>query len=1103
MPGAPTKLNPLAKGVRKNMPKRTDIKSILVIGSGPIVIGQACEFDYSGNQALRALRAEGYRTILVNSNPATIMTDPESADAVYIEPLTPEFVEKVIAKEKPDALLPTMGGQTALNLAVELWKRGVLQKYKVELIGANIDAIKKAEDRELFRQAMLKAGLDCAKSRTVKSLEEGEATLKEIPFPIILRPSFTLGGEGGGIAHNREEFVQILKRGLELSPMHEVLMEESLIGWKEYELEVVRDKNDNVIIVCSIENFDPMGVHTGDSITVAPAQTLTDAEYQRLRDQSIRIIREIGVDTGGSNIQFAINPVNGRVIVIEMNPRVSRSSALASKATGFPIAKIAARLAVGYSLNELLNDVTRTTPASFEPTLDYVVVKIPRFDFEKFRNATPILNTTMKSVGEVMAMGSTFKEAFMKALGSMENRQTWLKETEFDNAPLTPERRADLLQFLRKSHYQRLFYTASALRQGISVEEIYKITGYDPWFLHQLTEILAAEKQLRELGEAGDGLAQLKGDKELFGRAKAFGFTDRNLAELLGATEQQVHRVRWEINLHPEYRAVDTCAAEFEAFTPYLYSTYQNSWREPPIPREVEPEKARANSVMILGGGPNRIGQGIEFDYCCVHGAMALRELKHKVVMVNCNPETVSTDFDISDRLYFEPVTAESVLEIARMEKPLGAIVQFGGQTPLKIAHALENGGLPILGTSVDSIDQAEDRERCEALAKSLGLKQPENGIARTVDEAVSVAKALGFPVLVRPSYVLGGQAMKVAYSETTLRQYAQDALVVSEGRPLFMDRFLRDAVEVDVDVICDGETTVVGGVMEHIEEAGIHSGDSSCAIPPYSLPPKMIERIRHAACELALAFKVRGLMNAQFAVQGDDLYLLEVNPRASRTVPFVSKAVGKPLAKIAAQVMLGKPLASFGLPAALDENLTQFHVKGAVFPFHRFDRTDTILGPEMRSTGEVMGRAPTFGGAFAKSLIANSMKLPHGGRVFVSVRNEDKPTALMVARELTKRGIRLFATSGTQTFLTSHGIPAELVKKVKEGSPHCVDILKLREFDLVINTTSDEQAVLDSYTIRRTALEAKIPCLTAISEAMALVKALEIPESELEVAPL
>ncbi len=1084
------------------MPKRTDIKSILVIGSGPIVIGQACEFDYSGNQALRALRAEGFRTILVNSNPATIMTDPDSADAVYIEPLTPEFVAKVIEKERPDALLPTMGGQTALNIAVKLWELGVLQKFDVELIGANIEAIRKAEDRELFRQTMIKAGIDIPKSITVKNVEEGVKALEQIPFPIILRPSFTLGGEGGGIATNRDEFLTMIARGIELSPVHEVLMEESLIGWKEYELEVVRDRADNVIIICSIENLDPMGVHTGDSITVAPAQTLTDSEYQRMRDQAIRVIREIGVDTGGSNIQFATHPATGRVIVIEMNPRVSRSSALASKATGFPIAKIAARLAVGYTLNELMNDVTKTTPASFEPTLDYVVVKIPRFDFDKFREATPVLNTAMKSVGEVMAMGATFKEAFLKALASMENRFTWLKETEWDAQPLTDARKRELLQKLGVAHYQRIFFAASALRQGVTIQEVANASGFDPWFLHQITQILAAEKELKAIADARSAF---RADRTLLARAKSFGFSDRWLSELTKIPETELRALRWELGLHPEYRAVDTCAAEFEAHTPYLYSTWQNAHLPAPVPREVNAAGASdGRSVMILGGGPNRIGQGIEFDYCCVHGAMALRETGKRVVMVNCNPETVSTDFDISDRLYFEPVTAESVLEITRVEKPLGAIVQFGGQTPLKIAHALETGGLPILGSSVDTIDAAEDRARCEDVAKKLGLKQPENGTVRTIDEAVSLARTLGFPLLVRPSYVLGGQAMKIAYSEESLRRYAQDAMVVSEGRPLFMDRFLRDAVEVDVDVLCDGETTVVGGVMEHIEEAGIHSGDSSCAIPPFSLPPSMTERIRRAACDLALAFHVKGLMNAQFAVQGEDLYLIEVNPRASRTVPFVSKAVHQPLAKIAAKVMAGAKLKDFQLPFALDERLNQFHVKGAVFPFHRFDKTDTILGPEMRSTGEVMGRASTFGAAFAKSLIGNSMRLPKSGsRVFLSVRDEDKTIALMVARELVRKGISVFATGGTHKHLQEHGVSSQLVKKVKEGSPHCVDLLRLREIDLVINTTSDEAAVHDSYAIRRTALESKIPCFTAISEAMALMKALDVNEADLSVEPL
>ncbi len=1084
------------------MPKRTDIKSVLVIGSGPIVIGQACEFDYSGNQALRALRAEGFRTILVNSNPATIMTDPETADAVYIEPLTVNFLEKVIAKEKPDAILPTMGGQTALNLTVELAEKGILEKYGVELIGANIKSIKKAEDRELFRKAMISAGLDVPKSRTVKTLEEGLETVRDIPFPVILRPSFTLGGEGGGTATNEQEFRQFLQRGLELSPVHEVLVEESLIGWKEYELEVVRDHKDNVIIVCSIENFDPMGVHTGDSITVAPAQTLTDVEYQVLRDQAIRVIREIGVDTGGSNIQFAVNPKTGRVIVIEMNPRVSRSSALASKATGFPIAKIAARLAVGYTLDELLNDVTRSTPASFEPTLDYVVVKIPRFDFDKFRDSTPVLNTTMKSVGEAMAMGSTFKEAFLKALASMENRFTWLKPTEYDLTPFTEAKKKELLQFLKTSHYLRFLYAASALRQGVSAQEVYAASYFDPWFLQQLEEILSAEKEIKQLGSKG--LQQFEKNPEAFGRAKAMGFSDKYLSELFGCDEKEVRALRHKLHLHPQYRAVDTCAAEYEAFTPYLYSTYQNCWRSPPIPAEQIPAPvADKKSLMILGGGPNRIGQGIEFDYCCVHGAMSLRERGFKVIMVNCNPETVSTDFDISTRLYFEPVTTEHVLEIQRMEKALGAIVQFGGQTPLKIAHALEEGGLPILGTSVNAIDQAEDRDRCQELARHLGLKQPENGIVRSVEEAVAVSKTLGFPLLVRPSYVLGGQAMKIAYTEQSLRKYAEQALVVSEGRPLFMDRFLRDAIEVDVDVLCDGEDTVVGGVMEHIEEAGIHSGDSSCAIPPFSLSPSITDRIRRAACELALAFQVRGLMNAQFAVKGDEIYLIEVNPRASRTVPFVSKAVGKPLAKIAAQVMLGAKLKEFELPEALDEKLEQYHVKGAVFPFHRFDNTDTILGPEMRSTGEVMGRAPTFGGAFAKALLGNSMKLPRKGKVFLSVRNEDKPAILSVCRDLLWHGLTIAATQGTHDFLKGHGISSELTKKFQDGHPNCVDELKKRAYVLVINTTSDEKAVQDSYLIRRTSLETKVPCFTTVSEAFALLKALEAKEEDLEVAPL
>ncbi|MBX3717426.1 MAG: carbamoyl-phosphate synthase large subunit, partial [Burkholderiales bacterium] len=815
------------------MPKRTDIKSILIIGAGPIVIGQACEFDYSGAQACKALRDEGYRVILVNSNPATIMTDPEMADVTYIEPITWRMVEKIIEKERPDALLPTMGGQTALNLTVQLAEKGILDKYSVELIGANIKSIKKAEDRELFRKAMISAGLDIPMSRTVKTLEEGLDALKEIPFPVILRPSFTLGGEGGGTAKDREEFSLFLKRGLELSPTHEVLVEESLIGWKEYELEVVRDHKDNVIIVCSIENLDPMGVHTGDSITVAPAQTLTDLEYQVLRDQAIRVIREIGVDTGGSNIQFAVNPKTGRVIVIEMNPRVSRSSALASKATGFPIAKIAARLAVGYTLDELLNDVTRSTPASFEPTLDYVVVKIPRFDFDKFRTSTPLLNTTMKSVGEAMALGSTFKEAFLKALASMENRFTWFRPTEYDTEPFTAERRRELLQFLGTTHYQRLLYLASAIRQGVELDELYRITHIDPWFLRQLAEILSAEKEIAALGWA-KAENEFRKRPETLGRAKALGFSDRYLAEILGAKEESLRKLRLELGLHPQFRAVDTCAAEFVAFTPYLYSTYQNCWRDNPVPLEHAPSLTPENkTVMILGGGPNRIGQGIEFDYCCVHGAMALRERGYKVVMINCNPETVSTDFDVSSQLYFEPVTAESVLEIARIEKPLGAIVQFGGQTPLNLAKALEAADVPIIGTSPDSIDLAEDRERFQQMLAKLGLRQPRNGTATNHVDAARIAEQIGYPVLVRPSYVLGGRNMAIVYDSVSLQEYIAKALDAAPEQPILIDKFLEDAIEVDVDAISDGKLCLVCGVMEHIEEAGIHSGDSACALPP------------------------------------------------------------------------------------------------------------------------------------------------------------------------------------------------------------------------------------------------------------------------------
>lgn len=1087
------------------MPKRTDIHSILVIGSGPIVIGQACEFDYSGNQALRALRAEGYRTILVNSNPATIMTDVESADAVYIEPLTAEFVEKVIAKEKPDAILPTMGGQTALNLAVQLAEKGVLAKHNVKLLGADIGVIKKAENRQEFKDCMLAAGIDVAKSATVHTLAEGIAALKEIPFPVILRPSFTLGGEGGGIANSREEYERMLERGLALSPVSEVLVEESLLGWKEFELEVVRDKKDNVIIVCAIENLDPMGVHTGDSITVAPAQTLTDGEYQKLRDLAIRIIREVGVDTGGSNVQFAVNPKNGRVVVIEINPRVSRSSALASKATGFPIAKIAARLAVGYTLNELVNDVTRTTPASFEPTLDYVVVKIPRFDFEKFQNATPYLNTSMKSVGEVMAIGRTFKEAFLKALASMETKHRWLTPTKFDHGAgeLSRADRDELMQFLSRTHHKRIFYIASAIRNGIPLAEIAETTGVDPWFLRQLSEILGMEAELRALGGKEKAFGFFRSHPAALARAKAFGFSDLWLSHLLEAKETEVRALRHELFVRPKYHAVDTCAAEFEAFTPYLYSSYAN-WNNSSAELEIEPAPVvQDKTVMILGGGPNRIGQGIEFDYCCVHGSLALQEAGHRVVMVNCNPETVSTDFDISNRLYFEPVTVEHVLEIAHMEKPKGAIVQFGGQTPLRIAAQLEAGGLNILGTSVDAIDMAEDRKRCEAIAKNYGVKTPANGTAHTIEEAVAIGKKIGLPVLVRPSYVLGGRAMRVVYREEGLREFTSEAFDVSEGQAVFIDRFLNEAIEIDVDLLCDGDDVVIGGVMEHIEQAGVHSGDAFCSIPPYSLSPQMTQRIRQACRELAFAFQVRGLMNVQCAVQGNDIYLIEVNPRASRTVPFVAKAVGVPLAKLATKIMVGAKLKDMNLPAALDENLRLFHVKGPVFPFSRFDQTDTILGPEMRSTGEVMGRAPSFGGAFAKALAATNVNIPRTGRIFLSVRNEDKEALMPIVRELRKNGFTFSCTTGTHAFLQKNYIDSERVKKIQEGPGNCVDMIHERRFALVINTTSDEKAVEDSYAIRRGALETHTPCLTTISAAFALLKALEATKQSLEVYPL
>jgi carbamoyl-phosphate synthase large subunit len=1062
------------------MPKRKDIKKILLIGSGPIVIGQACEFDYSGTQALKALREEGYQVVLVNSNPATIMTDPELSDQVYVEPLNPEFLERVIMAERPDALLPTMGGQTALNLTMALHQSGVLRKYEVEILGATPEAIHKAEDRETFKKIMDSIGVQSARSVVARSVADGKRIIREFGLPLILRPSFTLGGEGGGAAQTEEDFLQKLERALFLSPTRDVLVEESLLGWKEFELEVVRDRKDNVIIVCSIENFDPMGVHTGDSITVAPAQTLTDREYQNLRDQAIRIIRAIGVETGGSNIQFAVHPETGRVIVIEMNPRVSRSSALASKATGFPIARVAAKLAVGYTLDELTNDITGTTPSSFEPSIDYVVTKIPRFDFEKFRPTEPILTTQMKSVGEVMAIGRTFEESLGKALAGLETDAPWLaplgKQKNLPEAP--PEYRSgprwDLIE---KPTPRRIYAVADALRSGVPTKEIARRSRIDRWFLDRMALLLSEEKNIKAMPWPPG-----QEDAETLRRIKARGWSDRAIAAVLGQTEEWVRAAREKIGVHGVFQSVDTCAAEFEAKTPYLYSSYrgQDESRITPKPK-----------VMILGGGPNRIGQGIEFDYCCVHASMALRAAGVETIMVNSNPETVSTDYDISDKLYFEPLTPEHVLNIARMEKPLGAIVQFGGQTPLKIARALEQGGLKILGTSTTSIDLAEDREKCEELVRdlrSLGLEQPEATIARTPEEAIERANALGYPVLVRPSYVLGGKGMRIVHSEAILRQWIEEAIHVSDDHPVLIDRFLDRATEVDVDAISDGRETFIGGLMEHIEEAGIHSGDS----------------VRTYTRELAKRLKVIGLMNAQFAIQGDRIYLLEVNPRASRTVPFVSKAVGKPLAKLAVQIMLGKSLHDLGIREDLDTQLTTFNVKAPVFPFHKFPGVDVLLGPEMKSTGEVMGRGKTFAAAYAKALSAAGMPLPRLGDVFLSIRNEDKAEILPIARGLKDLGFQLWATGGTADFLNSYDLGAKKINKVREGSPHCVEAIREGKFALVINTTSDEAAIRDSFSIRRAVLERKVPYCTVVSAARAILEGIrEKKKGPLEILPL
>jgi len=1062
------------------MPKRSDIQTILIIGAGPIVIGQACEFDYSGAQACKALREEGYRVVLVNSNPATIMTDPETADAVYIEPINWQTVEKIIAKEKPDALLPTMGGQTALNCALDLADNGVLEKYGVELIGAKREAIRMAEDRELFRVAMGEIDLECPRAEVAHTLEEALDIQTRVGYPTIIRPSFTLGGSGGGIAYNREELVEIVTRGLELSPTTEVLVEESVLGWKEFEMEVVRDTADNCIIVCSIENLDPMGVHTGDSITVAPAQTLTDKEYQRLRNASVAVLRKIGVDTGGSNVQFGINPKDGRVVVIEMNPRVSRSSALASKATGFPIAKVAAKLAVGYTLDELKNEITGgKTPASFEPSIDYVVTKIPRFAFEKFPQADARLTTQMKSVGEVMAMGRTFQESMQKALRGLETGKVGFDPTGLD---LTDEDDlATLRREVREPGPERLFFLADAFRAGLSVEDVYALSYVDHWFLDQIEELITTEAEV-----AAAGIDAL--DKARVRALKRMGFSDARLSQLLGTDEQAIRALRRAFGVRPVYKRVDSCAAEFATDTAYLYSTYED---------ECEAQPTGRDKIMVLGGGPNRIGQGIEFDYCCVHAALALREDGYETIMVNCNPETVSTDYDTSDRLYFEPLTLEDVLEIVEVEKPKGVIVQYGGQTPLKLARALEANGVPIIGTSPDSIDLAEDRERFQKLVDELGLKQPPNRTARNPEEALVLAREIGYPLVVRPSYVLGGRAMEVVHADSDLARYMRDAVKVSNDSPVLLDRFLDNAVEVDIDVIADREGNVlIGGVMEHIEEAGVHSGDSSCSLPPYSLSADVQARLREQVVALARKLKVIGLMNTQFAVQTDDdgvetIFLLEVNPRASRTVPFVSKAIGMPLAKISARCMAGKTLAEQG--ATTEIVPAYFSVKEAIFPFAKFQGVDPILGPEMRSTGEVMGVGESFGAAFARAQEAASIKTPPtSGKVFVSVRDPDKKRVLPVARDIIARGYTIVSTAGTAKWLREHDIACEQINKVVEGRPHIVDLIKNGEIAYIVNTTEGKQAISDSFSIRREALQHRVTYSTTVAGAKALLHSLE-----------
>ncbi|MBI3811920.1 MAG: carbamoyl-phosphate synthase large subunit [Nitrospirae bacterium] len=1068
------------------MPKRTDIKKILLIGSGPIVIGQGCEFDYSGTQACKALKEEGYQVILINSNPATIMTDPDLADRTYIEPITPEIVEKIIERERPDALLPTMGGQTALNIAMVLAREGILDKYGVRMIGANYDAINKAENRDIFRQLMWTIGLKVPNSAYAKTRDDAMSVIEKIGYPAIIRPSFTLGGTGGNIAYNREELVEHVDWGLNASPTHEILIEQSLIGWKEFELEVMRDLKDNVVIICPIENFDPMGIHTGDSITVAPAQTLTDKEYQAMRDAAIAIIRAIGVDTGGSNIQFAVNPEDGGMAVIEMNPRVSRSSALASKATGFPIAKIAAKLAVGYTLDEIPNDITKVTPASFEPTIDYVVVKFPRFAFEKFPQADATLTTQMKSVGEAMAIGRTFKEALQKAIRSLEIDSYGLEQRFHRRTPRGENHESDkdlILSKIKTPNWDRLWYIADGLRLGISVEAIYLATRIDPWFLRQIQDLVEMEERI----SSDLAVAHIHHDlpppstPELIRKAKQAGFSDVHLASLIGVEEDEFREIRKDFGVAVTYNRVDTCGAEFVAQTPYLYSTYET---------ECEALPTKNKKIMILGGGPNRIGQGIEFDYCCVHGALAAKELGYETIMVNCNPETVSTDYDISDRLYFEPLTKEDVMNIIDKEQPDGVVVQFGGQTPLKLAVPLEAAGVKILGTSPDSIDLAEDRERFRELLERLKLKQPHSGTARSGDEAKKIAGEIGYPVMVRPSYVLGGRAMEIIYDDKSLTDYITTAVKASSKHPVLIDKYLEDASEVDVDAISDGTDVVIGGIMEHIEEAGVHSGDSACSLPPYSLDPKIIQQIREQTHILSRELRVIGLMNVQFAVKDGTVYILEVNPRASRTVPFVSKAIGTPLAKLAMKVMCGKTLKELGLTR--EHRIPYIAVKEAVFPFNKFPGVDTILGPEMKSTGEVMGIDTDFGSAFAKSQSAAGATLPRAGKVFISVKDKDKAAVMPVARRLTELGFTIVATDGTARSLGEQAIASERVNKVQEGRPHIVDHLKNREIALVINSVGDKKSQADSYSIRRAALTYAIPYFTTLAEAKAAVRGIE-----------